>query len=127
MFHYTVESEKTIQEAISSLEKTLKDDGFGVLWQFNMQEKLKEKGVEFDSVFNVLEVCNPHEAKRVMEQNNLAGYFLPCKMVVYAEGNVTKIGMPKPTALIHLVADDHLSAFASDIENRLIECINKAR
>ena len=126
-FHYTVESRKTLNEAISSLEQTLKEDGFGVLWQFNIQDKLKEKGIEFENQFMVLEVCNPHEAKRVMTENLLAGYFLPCKLVVYSENHVTKIGMPKPTSLIGLLSDNHLSDFAQDIEKRLKECIDKAK
>jgi uncharacterized protein (DUF302 family) len=126
-FHYTIETKKSVKEAISSLETVLKEDGFGVLWQFNIQEKLREKGIEFEKQFMVLEVCNPKEAKKVMEENSLAGYFLPCKLVVYIENDITKIGMPKPTALIALVSDEHLSKFALDIEKRLINCIDKAK
>ncbi|WP_312859713.1 DUF302 domain-containing protein [Peribacillus huizhouensis] len=31
----------------------------------------------------VLEVCNPNEAQRGFNENKMAGYFLPCKIVVY--------------------------------------------
>ena len=127
MFHYTVESQKTLDKAIDSIEVALKEEGFGVLWKFNIPETLAKKGVELDKEFMVLEVCNPHEAKRVLSENSLVGYFLPCKIVVYKEQNQTKIGMPKPSSLIGLVSDENLIEVAKDIETRLIKCIDQAK
>ena len=126
MFHYTVETSKTIEEAISSLEERLKEEKFGVLWQFDIKEKLQEKGLDFDRSYRVLEVCNPHEAQRVLTQNTMVGYFLPCKIVVYEDAGKTKIGMPKPTALIDMVNDEALKDLAGDIEKRLMNCIDKS-
>lgn len=75
----------------------------------------------------MLEVCNPHEAQRVLNENEMAGYFLPCKIVVYDDNHgKTKIGMPKPTALISLLNDEKMKQFAQDIEDRLISCINSS-
>jgi uncharacterized protein (DUF302 family) len=127
LFHYTVVSKKAISAVISSLEEVLKEEKFGVLWKLNLKEKLQEKGVDLDKEFVVLEVCNPHEAKRVLTRNTLVGYFLPCKIVVYLEGGETKIGMPKPTSLISLLSDPKLDEIAKDIEDRLIGCIEKAK
>lgn len=127
MFHYTVESNKTIDQAIDSVEAALKEEKFGVLWKFNIREKLKEKGVDLEKDFIVLEVCNPHEAKRVLSDNSLVGYFLPCKVVVYKKDNKTKIGLPKPSFLIGMISDEKLVEVAQDIENRLIGCIDKAK
>lgn len=127
MFHYTVESQKTFEEAIDSIEVSLKEEGFGVLWKFNIPETLAKKGVELDKEFMVLEVCNPHEAKRVLSENSLVGYFLPCKIVIYKEQNQTKIGMPKPSSLIGLLSDENLIEVAKDIETRLIRCIDQAK
>lgn len=126
MFDYTAETEKSIEEAISSLEGSLKDEKFGVLWQFNVQEKLQEKGLEYNEAFHVLEVCNPNEAHRVLTQNKMAGYFLPCKIVVYEDKGKTKIGMPKPTSMIELINDESVQSFAAEIEERLIQCIKKS-
>lgn len=126
MFDFTVITNKNIQEAIQSLEENLKSEKFGVLWKFDIKEKLQEKGLEFDKEFQVLEVCNPHEAQRVLAENEMAGYFLPCKIVVYESEGKTKIGMPKPTALINLLQDDKMKQFAGDIEDRLTNCIKNS-
>lgn len=96
-------------------------------WSFNIKEKLHEKGVELDKEFIMLEVCNPHEAKRVLSENSLVGYFLPCKIVVYREEDQTKIGMPRPTVFINMVEDEKLKEIAKEIENRLITCLEKTK
>ncbi|GGG23033.1 DUF302 domain-containing protein [Paenibacillus abyssi] len=126
MFHYTVETTKSPDQAIADLQENLKEEKFGVLWQLDLKEKLNEKGVDFDQTYHILEVCNPVEAKRVLTENSLVGYFLPCKIAVYAEDGVTKIGMPKPTALIDLVENEKLKGIAEDIEKRLISCIDRS-
>ena len=102
MFDYTVETDKNMDAAIKDLETTLKEEKFGVLWTFDIKEKLQEKGLEFEKEFRVLEVCNPGEAQKVLNENEMAGYFLPCKIVVYEKNGKTKIGMPKPTSLISM-------------------------
>ncbi|WP_102027648.1 DUF302 domain-containing protein [Salirhabdus sp. Marseille-P4669] len=126
MFHYTVETNKSLEEAVQTLEEQLKEEKFGVLWQFDIKETLEKKGFELDHPFRVLEVCNPKEAQRVLSQNPMVGYFLPCKIVVYEDNHRTKIGLPKPTTLIQMVDDEALKGIAEDIEKRLIACIDKS-
>lgn len=126
MFDYTVSTEKSSEQAIMSLEEILKNEGFGVLWNFDLTAKLQEKGMEFNTPYTVLEVCNPKEAQRVLSENLLVGYFLPCKIVVYQDQGLTKIGMPKPTAMIEMLHNKEIKLLAEDIEKRLISCIDKS-
>ena len=124
MFHYTVETDKSMEEAISALEQHLQEEKFGVLWQLNIQDKLREKGLDFDRPFCVLEVCNPHDAQDILNRNLMVGYLLPCKIVVYEDEGKTKVGLPKPTALMNLVGDEGLLEKAKDVEQRLIQCLD---
>ena len=126
MFDYTVSTEKSLEQAIASLEENLKSEGFGVLWNFNLTAKLQEKGMDFNTPYTVLEVCNPKEAQHILSENLLAGYFLPCKIVVYEDDHVIKVGMPKPSSLIEMLQNDDMKAFALDIEKRLIGCIDRS-
>ncbi|MFC7319621.1 DUF302 domain-containing protein [Halobacillus campisalis] len=126
MFDYTVSTNKNVTEAVESLEASLKEQQFGVLWTFDIKDKLQEKGLDFEKEYKVLEVCNPKEAQKVLSENQMAGYFLPCKMVVYDDEGTTKIGMPRPTALISMVNDDTIESLAADIEERLISCMDKS-
>ncbi|MCA0990939.1 DUF302 domain-containing protein [Guptibacillus hwajinpoensis] len=126
-FHYTVETSKTVDQAVSDLSNELKTEKFGVLWDFDLSAKLQEKGMNFETPYRVLEVCNPKEAERVLNEDKLVGYFLPCKIVVFDDDGQTKIGMPKPTTLLNLTGKDKLSEIGYDIEKRLISCIEKSK
>ena len=126
LFHYTIGTKKSVKQAIEALESNLKSEKFGVLWSFNIKEKLNDKGLEFDQEYYVLEVCNPFEAKEVLSITSDVGYFLPCKIVVYEKEGATKVGMVKPSVLIHILKEPSLDKKASEIEERLIACINKS-
>lgn len=77
MFHYNIKIDKSTQQAIELLKDNLKEEQFGVLWEFDVQKKLQAKGLEFNQEYYVLEVCNPQEAQRILNKNQLVGYFLP--------------------------------------------------
>ncbi|ARD47539.1 DUF302 domain-containing protein [Sporosarcina sp. P33] len=126
MFDYTVKTSKSLDDAVRAVEDSLREDNFGVLWKLDLTAKLKEKGMDFETLYTVLEVCNPKEAQRVLSENLLVGYFLPCKIVVYEDKGTTKIGLPKPTSLIQMIQNDEIQAMAEDIERRLISSIDKA-
>lgn len=126
MFNYTVETAKGRDEAVQALTENLQAEKFGILWNFDLTAKLQEKGTDFDTPFTILEVCNPQEANRVLSEDLMVGYFLPCKIVVYEEEGTTKIGMPKPSALIDMVQNESIKQIALDIEERLIGCIDKS-
>ncbi|MBM7551279.1 DUF302 domain-containing protein [Thalassobacillus pellis] len=127
MFHYTVNTKHNLDEAVKEVEASLKNAGFGVLWDFDVKKTLKNKGFDHNQSMRILEVCNPEEAKKVLEKNELVSYFLPCKVVVYESDGITKIGMPKPTKLIEFVDDSKLNQIAGSIEERMISAINEAK
>ena len=110
---------KNLNDSIKSLEDNLKKQGFGILWQLNFKEKLEEKGLEFKDDFVILEVCNPKQAKEVLEENIHIGYVLPCKMVVRSENNKTYIGMTSPEILIGLFENPELREIAKKVEESL--------
>jgi len=126
MFHYTVETAKTFEDALTALKDSLKDHKFGVLWEMNVPATLQSKGFDLTKKYQILEVCNPSQAYKAISQNSLTGYFLPCKIVVYEEGGKTKIGLPKPTALMNYVNDTKIKAIAQEVEEELINAVNEA-
>ena len=127
MFDYTVTTDKGVDQAVADLKKALGDRKFGVLWELDVSSKLKEKGIEYPGAFHILEVCNPFRAKEALEANICAGYFLPCKVVVYVEGKMTKIGMPRPTVLISLIGDESLGALAEEVEADLAAALDASK
>jgi len=123
---YEKATDKNIDDAIESLKINLKENGFGVLWQLNFKEKLEEKGLEFKDDFVIFEVCNPKQAKEVMDKDIHIGYMLPCKMVVRRENNQTYIGMTRPEMLIELSGNKELTEVAKKVEKSLRKSIESS-
>ena len=124
---YKVQTEKSPLEAISALKEALAKHSFGVLWELDFNEKLKEKGVETDIQFHLLEVCNPLKAKVALEEDIETGYFLPCRTVVYVKDGKTWMGLLKPTVLLMEAASPALMAVAHEVEAILEDVLVKAR
>ncbi len=125
-FIYEVKTLKSFKQAIDSIKESLAENNFGVLWEMNIQDKLKEKGVDFKENFQILEICNPHKAKNVLEENMQVGYFLPCKVAVYERDGQVMIGMPKPTSLLGMMGETELGSIAEEVEEVLKRAIHDA-
>lgn len=121
--NFELKSEKNFEETLSSLVENLKLEGFGVLWEFDVWEKLQEKGLEFDYNCRILEICNPHKAKAALDINLDAAYFLPCKIVVSEKTDGVYMGMLRPSMMMEMLGDEELLATAHDVERHLKRAI----
>jgi uncharacterized protein (DUF302 family) len=124
---YEVITLKPFDQAVKAVEEALAIVQFGVLWKLNFKDKLQEKGLTFDKDFIIMEVCNPHKAKEVLEKHIDLGYFLPCKVVVYESDAVVKIGFLNPKSLIQLAGYEDLNDIANEVEATLRKAIDLAR
>lgn len=124
---YKVKTDKSFEKAVEDLKTRLGEHKFGVLWELNFKDKLQEKGLDFNTNFKVLEACNPGQAKKAFDAHLEAGYFLPCKLVVYEDHGSVLMGMLRPTELIGLANFEDLSAIAREVENELKSAIDEAR
>lgn len=123
---YEMKTDKKFNQAIESLEASLKELKFGVLWKLNFKDTLEGKGLDFKENYMALEVCNPMQAKKILELNSQAGYVLPCKMIVREEEGQTYIGMTSPKALIGMYEDAALDKIAEEVEETLKKAIHAA-
>lgn len=126
-FTYTVKTRKSIDSVITDLTKNLKEIGFGVLETLNFKKILSEKGLEYANDYKLMEVCNPHLAKQVLEANPDLGLLLPCTIAVYQKDNENFISLARPTSLLSMVSDENLKISGEDIENGLIRIIENTK
>jgi len=123
---HVVESTKPLTQLAADLEQAVTRHKFGVLGVHDLKAKMAEKGVPFARECRIFEVCNPHQAKKVLEANLEISTALPCRISVYEEGERTKLATIRPTALIGLYPNPELRGVAEEVEGTLIEIMAEA-
>jgi uncharacterized protein (DUF302 family) len=123
---FEVESRKGIDQVCEDLEKAVVAHKFGVMTVHNLKETMKKKGVEFDRDCRIFEVCNPHQAKKVLEKAMEISTALPCRISVYTEGGKVKLATLKPTALVSQFNVPELEGVAKEVEETLIQIMQEA-
>ena len=82
---YVKEVLGNIDDIVAKIEQAAKDNQFGVLDIHDLKQKMASKGVEFAPECRIIEVCNPHKAKEVLENDMAVSTALPCRISVYEE------------------------------------------
>jgi len=116
---HIVESKKSMDQLSKDLEAAVTRHKFGVLGVHDLQETMAKKGVEFARACRIFEVCNPHQAKKVLEANLEISTALPCRISAYEEGGGTRLATMKPTAMIALYPNPELKGVAEEVERTL--------
>ena len=116
---HIVETKKSLANVVRDLEQAVVRHKFGVLGVHDLKAKMAEKGVPFTRECRIFEVCNPHQAQKVLEANLEISTALPCRISVYEEGERTKLATIKPTAMIELYATPGLQGVAKEVEATL--------
>ncbi len=125
---YVVETGKSPAQAVSDLQESVKQYKFGVLHSYNLKETLAGKGFELPHECHILEVCNPQQAFHVLTADIGMNVALPCRLSVYEEAGVTKIGMIRPAALFSLLSQrDDLRLIAEEVEKQMIRIIDDTK
>ncbi len=125
---YIVTSNKSVAQAQADLEEAVKNNGFGVLHFYDLKQTLDNKGVGLDNECRILEICNPHRAKSVLENDMSMNMALPCRISVYSENGQTKIGMIRPKAMLAAMSEsEELLQVAQEVEDATIKMIEEAR
>lgn len=123
---YVRETEGPIESVVERLEQASAANKFGVLGIHNLKEKMGAKGVDFACECRVMEVCNPHRAKEVLEENMSISTALPCRISIYEEDGKVKVATIRPTMLLNLFDSTELQAVAREVEDTLVRIIDTA-
>ncbi len=112
-------------EAVERTKAALKEEGFGVLTEIDVQKTLKEKlGIDTES-YVILGACNPPLAHRALSADPMVGLLLPCNVIVYQEGDRTVVSAIDPISMMSGVQNDALEAVAKEVRPKLERAIRK--
>ncbi len=122
----TIASRKTVEQTATALHAAVQAHHFGVLHVHDLKETMAKKGVVFEHACLIFEVCQPQQAKKVLEQNMGISTGLPCRISVYEEGGKTMLATLKPTMLLGALGLPQLDAVAREVEQAIVSMMTEA-
>ena len=123
---YVRDAEGSVREVGEKLAAAVIANKFGVLSTHDLRQKMADKGVEFHGQCLIFEVCNPVQAKQVLEADPSISTVLPCRISVYEEGGKVKVATLKPTALLAMFGKGKLTGVAQEVEGAIMRIIDAA-
>jgi uncharacterized protein (DUF302 family) len=111
-------------EAVKRINEALKTEGFGVISEINMHDKLKEKiGVDFKR-YKILGACNPPYAYKALQAEDKIGTMMPCNVLVIEQGqNKIEVAAVNPIASMQAITNPSLEDIALEVTNKLKKVI----
>lgn len=110
----------SFDEVVGQVTEALQKEGFGVLTEIDIQQKLKEK-VDIDfRKYKILGACNPPYAYQALESEDKIGTMLPCNVVVQElENGEIEVAAVNPVASMQAVENDDLFCISTEILRKL--------
>jgi uncharacterized protein (DUF302 family) len=117
---------KPFAETVERVRDELKQEGFGVLCEIDVQATLKEKLGLDGEPYLILGACNPPLAHRALEAEPELGVLLPCNVIVYQRAGETHIAAVDAEQMLSIVGNDELTQVAAEVKRRLAAVVERA-
>jgi uncharacterized protein (DUF302 family) len=124
-YYITKTVESTFEETLEKATAALKDQGFGILTEIDVQGTLKQKlNVEFRK-YRILGACNPPFAYQALQAEDKIGVLLPCNVIVQetTDGGV-EVSAMDPAEAMGMIDNADLKDVAEQVRARLQQVID---
>ena len=124
-YYFSKMLDTSFEEAVQHITDSLKTEGFGIISEINIHEKLHEKlGISFKK-YRILGACNPGYAYKALMIEEKIGTLLPCNVIVVDQGEGrTEVSAVNPVASMMAVQNNELESIALDITKKLKRVID---
>jgi len=115
----------SFDEAVQRTTDALKIEGFGIISEINIHEKLNEKlGITFKK-YRILGACNPGYAYKALQAEDKIGTMLPCNVIVIdKENGETEVAAVNPIASMMAIHNPALEPIAMEVTEKLKRVID---
>ena len=127
MSYYLHKKLKGIQftEARSKVIEALKQEGFGVITQIDLQSTFKSKLDVQVRPYEILGACNPDYAYKALQSDSKLGVFLPCNVLLEEnEQGEIEVSAIDPQAAMATAENPEIDIFAQEIRQKLQNVLN---
>lgn len=116
---------KSFDATVQRVTELLKQEGFGVLTDIDVQATLKAKIGADVSPYRILGACNPGFAHQALQIEDKLGVLLPCNVIVRdAGGGTTEVASIDPVSSMERTGNPRLASVAGQVRERLQKVID---
>ena len=108
------------ETTIENVKTALKEQGFGVVSEINMQKKLKEGTGKDVPKYTILGACNPNGAYQALQMEDHIGVMLPCNVIVRETSTgAVEVAAINPQKTMQSIGNPDMIPLATEISNKL--------
>ena len=123
-YGYSRTIDVSYSEAVARAREALKAEGFGVLCEIDIKEKLKEKlDVDFRN-YIILGACNPALAYQSLQEEINIGLLLPCNVIIYEQDGRSVVSAVDAARMLSVVGNPRLESTANQVNEKLRRVID---
>jgi len=124
MYYLNKTTNYSFAEAEQKIIKALKERGFGILTEIDMQATMKNKLDKDIRPYKILGACNPNFAYQAMQEEEKIGIMLPCNVTVIEteDGNID-VSIMDPEVALQVVGNQSIKPFAKEVKGILESAI----
>jgi len=116
----------SFSDAADKVTEALLAEGFGVISEIDLHEKIKYKlGVDFKK-YRILGACNPAYSYRALQAEDKIGVMLPCNVLVIEQGdNEIEIAVVNPADSMISVHNSVVAEVAAMVGEHLKKALDR--
>ena len=120
MYSFSTQLSGKLSEIEARVVEALKQEGFGVLTEIDVQATLKAKLDVDRRPYKILGACNPVLANQAINKEPDIGLLLPCNVVLREEeDDRITVAFMDPIAVLSLVDTEGVVELATEVRSRL--------
>ena len=105
----------------------LKEQGFGIITEIDVQETLKKKiGADFRPIaYSAPAIRHPPSAHKALQAEDKIGTMLPCNVIVQQrDEGIIEVAAINPMVSMQAVGNEALASIAKEIQHKLHKAVD---
>lgn len=109
----------SFDQAVEKTREALRQEGFGVLTEIDVQATMKQKLDVEMTAYKILGACNPSFAYQALQLEDKIGTMLPCNVIVQQRVEGVEVSAVDPVASMQAIENPGLQGIADQVRAKL--------
>jgi len=125
-FYYSRTVTTNFDKTVENARKYLKEEGFGIVSEINVQEKVKSGAGKDINKYLILGACNPNGAFRAVQIEERIGVMLPCNVIVReTDDGKVEVAAVNPQKTIMSIGKQEMQPLVDEIGQGLKRAVDR--